>query len=154
MSSTTTAPLRRHTRLVPVTGAWVGPTWIDDTVLTHCQRSSEGGFGFRVRSADVASALVASGLAVRDTADSALLVGTDRVADLWSTPVEDVAPPAPAEAPRSLGSCGSAHHVSPVEAVVAGTRERSADPADGREPVALCERCASMLGSAGFFTAA
>lgn len=45
----------------------------------------------------------------------------------------------------------SSHHHLPVEAVVSGYRQRSAVVADGTEQVALCGRCADMLGGAGFF---
>lgn len=73
-----TAPttLRRETRLLSVSGAWVRGTWIDEAVLAHCQRSADGGFGFRVRSPQVRRALVEAGLAVHDTVDPALLTGT------------------------------------------------------------------------------
>ena len=70
-----TATLQRETRLLSVSGAWVRGTWIDDAVLTHCQRSAAAGFGFRVRSPQVGRALVDAGLAVADAGDPQLLTG-------------------------------------------------------------------------------
>lgn len=180
MTGSTT--LRRETRLLSVSGAWVRGTWIDDAVLAHCQRSANGGFGFRVRSAEVRRALVDAGLAVHDAGDPALLTGTrlaERVIEERSTTVPAHAvrihPPAPdspaaaatpfpapqrghhgaptartAAAEPFLGFCASSHHHLPVEAVVRGHRQRGAADA-ATESVALCARCADMLGSAGFF---
>lgn len=162
-----TAAMRRDTRLLSVTGAWVRGTWVDDAVLEHCRRSAAGGFGFRVRSEPVGDALVEAGLARRDDADPRLLTGTARAAAL-----ETPAPAAPTPAPRApragfvaeptaadrdgrefLGFCASAHHAAPVEATVRGRRQRSAtDPRD-TEPAALCDRCADLLSAAGFFRA-
>lgn len=171
------ATLRRETRLLSVSGAWVRGTWVDDAVLEHCRRSAQGGFGFRVRSSQVGHALVDAGLADRDRRDPGLLTGTALASGLDATaptsgrsathaPPTDSRPPragfvAEPAAPRTstpaaeefLGFCASAHHASPVEATVAGLRQSNGSVRAHTEPVVLCDRCAGMLGSAGFFTA-
>lgn len=146
MSSTVTMA----TRTVEVSGAWAGGTWIDAAVLAHAHRSARGGFDFTVRSAEVADALVAHGLASR--VDGRTLRGSAAVVDVC-----DVAPlrrPQPEQAAREVrGWCSSTHHVEPVRAVVEGRRGRSAeDP--WAEDVRLCGRCADLLGDAGFFQVA
>ncbi|MGA8256315.1 MAG: hypothetical protein WB767_07040 [Nocardioides sp.] len=147
VTAVATPPVRRETRLVPVSGVWVGTTWIDDTVLEHCRRSAEGGFAFRVRSSEIAMALVAAGFAVRDTTHPTALQGILNAHDIRVAE-------APSAATAPLGRCSSSHHLDPVEATVRGHRTRSADAADGTEPAALCARCADLLGDAGFFVAA
>ncbi|CAB4765564.1 hypothetical protein GCM10027270_00510 [Nocardioides ginkgobilobae] len=149
MSSTVTMA----TRTVEVSGAWAGGTWIDAAVLAHAHRSARGGFDFTVRSAEVADALVAHGLASR--VDGRTLRGSATVVDVC-----DVAPPRRPQPEQTVqaarevrGWCSSTHHVEPVRAVVEGRRGRSAeDP--WAEDVRLCGRCADLLGDAGFFQVA
>lgn len=140
--------LRMTTRTVE--GAWAGGTWIDAGVLAHAWRSAQGGFDFTVRSTEVADALVAHGVATRVSGRT--LRGNEPGAE--AEPVVVPAPRRPSEARQQVaGWCGSTHHVSPVEAVVAGRRARHADDAHG-EAVSLCARCADLLGDAGFFQVA
>lgn len=164
---TVTAPLHRETR--SVSGVWLRDVWVDDAVLAHCRRAAQGGFPFRVRSAQVARALVAAGLATPDAHDPALLTGTPLA--LRHLVVTDAAPAAPTAAPTAaaatpraaarpaveeefLGYCSSTHHAHrPVEAVVRGRRPISAT-SQVTEPVALCGRCADLMADAGFFRAA
>lgn len=170
------ATLRRETRLLSVSGAWVRGTWVDDAVLEHCRRSAQGGFGFRVRSSQVGHALVDAGLADRDRRDPSLLTGTSLAGGLdAATAAAPAAPRATARPPRAgfvaeptaaatprptaplaeefLGFCASAHHAAPVEATVSGLRQSNGAATAHTEAVVLCGRCADMLGSAGFFTA-
>jgi hypothetical protein len=128
------ATVHPATRTVEVQGAWIGDTWVDDGVLAMARRSAEGGFGFRVRSAQVADAMVRSGLATRD-AEGAL---QGRRMPAYAAPVR--------------GWCASTHHPEPTRAVVEGRRGRSTDD-PWAEDVRLCGRCADLLGEAGFFTA-
>lgn len=148
MSSTVTMA----TRTVEVAGAWAGGTWIDAAVLAHAHRSARGGFDFTVRSAEIADALVAHGLASR--VDGRTLRGRTEVSEVCEQaqhPTPSVPQPV---SPRDVrGWCSSTHHVEPVPAVVEGRRGRSAqDP--WAEDVRLCGRCADLLGEAGFFRAA
>lgn len=131
--------VRPATRTVEVRGAWVGATWVDHGVLDMVQRSAEGGFPFRVRSEEVADALVGLGLATRDAAGS---LRGERVA---AEPTYDRGSGA-----GVTGWCASTHHLEPVPAVVEGRRGRSADD-PWAEEVGLCGRCADLMGSAGFF---
>lgn len=141
------------TRTVEVSGAWAGGTWIDAAVLAHAHRSARGGFDFTVRSAEVADALVAHGLASR--VDGRTLRGSATVVDVC-----DVASPRRPQPEQTVqaarevrGWCSYTHHVEPVRAVVEGRRGRSAeDP--WAEDVRLCGRCADLLGDAGFFQVA
>lgn len=131
-----------------VEGAWAGGTWIDASVLAHAWRSAQGGFEFTVRTAEVADALVAHGVAERVAGRT-----------LRGTVSEEPVVPAPRRPHPSEGGtrlarwCGSTHHTTPVDAVVAGRRARHADDAHGEE-VSLCGRCADLLGDAGYFQAA
>jgi hypothetical protein len=142
------------TRTVEVSGAWAGGTWIDAAVLAHAHRSARGGFDFTVRSAEVADALVAHGLASR--VDGRTLRGSATVADVCDVPQprrSEAAQPARPAMREVRGWCASTHHVDPVKAVVEGRRGRSAeDP--WAEDVRLCGRCADLLGDAGFFQVA
>lgn len=180
MDMSPSATLRRETRLLSVSGAWVRGTWVDDAVLEHCRRSAQGGFGFRVRSSQVGHALVDAGLADRDRRDPSLLTGTSLAGGLDAATVAPPASGATARPPRAgfvaepraaaapaaaaprptvpdaeefLGFCASAHHASPVEATVSGLRQSNGAARAHTEAVVLCGRCADMLGSAGFFTA-
>jgi len=109
-----------------------------------------------VRSPEVASALVAAGFATRDADHPTALVGAGvDVQNSWDLPTPtSTAATAATEPSTPLGACGSSHHLGPVEATVRGHRTLSAHAADGSEPVALCDRCADLMGSAGFFVAA
>lgn len=149
MSSTVTMA----TRTVEVSGAWAGGTWIDAAVLAHAHRSARGGFDFTVRSTEVADALVAHGLASR--VDGRTLRGSAGIAELAEVPQPRGSEPVrPTPAVRKVrGWCSSTHHVEPVRAVVEGRRCRSDDD-PWAEDVRLCERCADLLGEAGFFRAA
>lgn len=136
-----------------VEGAWAGGTWIDASVLAHARRSAQGGFDFTVRSTEVADALVSHGVATRVSGRT--LRGTEAayVAPLAQEPVVVPSPRRPHPSEHVTGWCGSTHHATPVEAVVAGRRARHADDEHG-EVVRLCARCADLLTDAGFFQAA
>lgn len=133
-----------------VEGAWAGGTWIDASVLAHAWRSAQGGFDFTVRSTEVADALVAHGVATRVSGRT--LRGA-AAASVAQEPVVVPSPRRPHPTETITGWCGSAHHATPVEAVVAGRRARHADDEQG-ETVRLCGRCADLLTDAGFFRAA
>lgn len=157
-----------ETRPATVSGAWLGRTWVDDAVLRVAEETSRAGLPFLAPSHEVGEAFVGCGLAVWQDRRRRVLRGTALLAAVAAELADDAAPAEPdaawldalfaddeatgADPAQALGHCSSSHHPAYTPATVRGV-QAVGDGSPFTMHVTLCDRCADLLGAAGYFVA-